>query len=208
MLISSLLERAIYIDFEGLRDEVPVLLGIREHGKDVLSSLDYRLDAMVFSTNGRIEDMHGCLDCLAKKVSEGNVIAGFSEHEARIFEEQGYPHLARTYVNLRPLFCRAFAHGSRGPNTLRRLEHMAGYWRHLDTPAFGVAPILRQTMYHCNGRRFSDVGPVYQQDWVQLANHNFHDCASLEWMLEKTRQLGYAVVPPACFRQGCCHVRL
>lgn len=185
MRIADLLDAAVYVDFEGVAGESPSLIGIRANSQHSLLSLEQRFDRAVLAVGGRLARFYDALDELQSYALRRPVV-GFTQHEANIFAEAGFGSLAQSYVNLHPVFRRAARRsGYLGPRTLRGFEQHFGYSRPHEPASFPVAATIRDLRGSLMGRRFEELSLETRTRCWGLYAHNFHDCASLEWILRQ-----------------------
>ncbi len=186
MNIAKILDRAVYVDFEGVPGEPPALMGIHRAGKHTLVSLDHRLDRAVLAVRGEIATLEGSLERLRELTEAGHSIICFTEHERRIFNEFGWRPEGLAYVDAHKILRRMSRQlGYLGPYNLASFESLFGYQRDYDTGPHEVASTIRDLRLFIRGKEFSELEPTTRIRWLRLCHHNLHDCRSLEYMLRR-----------------------
>jgi hypothetical protein len=186
--------RALYIDFEGRKDQPPVLLGCtrrsRAHGElSVWQAItDATFAQLADSDQLELLSLADAVERILMRAEKKNRrIVAWSEHELNVVRRYCPEHLDRfesRFINARSLAerWRNKCHGGQKPASNKLVAYLeliryevpegAGPDRVGDTLKTLKAAFDR-------GRRASNLTVNQHQRWRDLRNHNRHDCAGM-----------------------------
>lgn len=186
--------RALYIDFEGRKDQPPVLLGctrrsrLGEEQQIWQAVTDLRFAPLAQGDDIEAMTLSDAVERILQRAERRDRrIVAWSEHELDIVRKYCPDKLERfeiRYVNARAVAVhwRNRCHGGRRPstNTLADYLTLIGY---VVPPAAGVGrageTIRILTAALEKGRRVSELTPNQRRRWSDLREHNRHDCVGM-----------------------------
>jgi hypothetical protein len=197
--------RALYIDFEGRKNEPPALLGLLRGTHHRVLILDPTLRPLARYAPPELP-VPMCVRPLARAVTEVLALAadtprprrivGFSLHELRMVEEHvGRPsaeHVADRYLNARKFFA-AWYHRER-PDLAVKVENMSldqiaralgcAAWPEI---AFSPADAIKRLRAQLATRRHRRLEPTQRTVdlWHRLVAYNRHDCLVTQYLVRR-----------------------
>jgi hypothetical protein len=189
-------QRAIYIDFEGLKDQAPALLGVlvdnrlRQHVFDPVlqkmnpgASARLRIDGVLTSgRSGRLARTIGKLAARCER--EGRRICAFSDHDLKVIQRYVGTDVATVYVNARLVARRWInaCHPDARPSSQRLRDYLAlrVVRYHHPVPSGQAAKWIRQVK-RTVGRLHASLAANARaaERWRMLLEYNAHDCIGL-----------------------------
>ena len=200
--------RALYIDFEGRKDEAPVLLGIHRRGRGARPFVHWLvLDAAFGSLGAPVATLHEAVSNVVVRAEHGDRrIVAWSEHELGIVrgladvDPELVARFEARYANARAVAerWRNKVHGGSKPAVGRLADYLPLAGVHL--PADAVGGEVGETILRLRGRLDRGLPPTTDQArrWRALLEHNRADCAGMRKVcLLAAREMGAADAPGA-----------
>lgn len=187
----------VFIDFEGNRDEYPVILGVLEEASGRSVFTQWVLDPLFqplaeFNERLRVESLSDVLADIDGKYVASTPVYAWSTHEQQVIAGAELPTDLRAAWSSRvidakvvtkrwarithPEFTPARISG-RDRHTLDQYLELAGYAVPRMHGSGNTGSRLRslRTPFE-KGRSFSNLTPVQKAKWTNLLEHNRHDC--------------------------------
>lgn len=194
--------RALYVDFEGEKDQPPVLLGVLRHPGSGSTPFVHRdvVDAMFANLGGSSLSLREAVEKTVRRAEHGHrSIVSWSEHDlgvVRTLWDEDPELVARfeaRYVNARAVaerWCNKI-HGGDKPENGRLADYLAliGY----PVPEEAAPGHVGETIRVLRSRlaRGLPLTAAQQARWDRLGEHNRHDCAGMRRVcLIATKELG------------------
>jgi len=199
--------RALYIDFEGGKDQPPVLLGIHRQGRGARPYVQQDVVDRVFAgLVPRYLPLRDCVENVVRRAEHGDRrIVSWSEHDLRVVrslrdEDLGLvERFEARYANARAFaeYWRNKLHRGDRPEPGHLDDYLAliGYAVPDDAEPGHVGDTIRDL----RPRLERGLPPTATQHarWDRLVEHNRFDCAGMRAVcLRATRELEAAVDPP------------
>lgn len=200
--------RALYIDAEGVADEIPVLLGVHRRGRGARPFVSWDLlDETLSPLGSRITTFEGAIRNVVRRAEHADRrIVAWSTHELDLVHE----HLAHDpelvarfearFVNAKLLAerwrskCHAGAKPASG--SLRDYLELIGYDVPEDAPYGEAAETIRRVRHALERNGTLTVKQL--ERWVRLLEHNRFDCAGMRAVcLRAAQEIDAADAPPA-----------
>lgn len=188
--------RALYIDFEGRKDQAPVLLGCAHRaGRGAKPWVWQAVTAPLFEPLTEADDAVELLPLpaaveriLHRAEAKGRLIVAWSEHELDVVQTYCPQHLVRfeaRYVNARALavYWRNACHGGRKPaaNDLPSYLGLISYEMPVGAgPGRAGETIRRVGKALEKGNGLAGLTDDQRRRWQQLRDHNLHDCHGMK----------------------------
>jgi hypothetical protein len=172
--------RALYIDFEGRKEEPPVLLGIHRRGRGARPYVQQDVVDPVFAgLVPRYLPLHDCVENVVRRAEHGDRrIVSWSQHDLDVerFERFEARHVNALAVAKR---WRNRCHGGDKPaeGTLANYLALIGYAVPGDAEPGHVGDTIRDLRPRLT--RGLPVAPLQQARWDRLVEHNRFDCAGM-----------------------------
>ena len=198
--------RALYVDFEGRKDEPPVLLGVHRRGRGPHPYVQQDVVDPVFAgLVPRYLPLRDAVENVVRRAEHGDRrIVSWSEHDLRVVRTLADedPELVGRFED-RYANARAFAeywrnklHGGDKPEKGRLADYLAliGYRVPDDAEPGHVGDTIRDLRPRLS--RALALTPAQQARWNRLVEHNRFDCAGMRAVcLRATRELEWASAP-------------
>jgi hypothetical protein len=200
--------RALYIDFEGGKDQPPVLLGVLRHagrGSRPYVQQDV-VDPVFAGLVPRYLPLRDCVENVVRRAEHGDRrIVSWSEHDLNVVrtlraEDPGLvERFEARYANARAFaeYWRNRLHGGSKPERGRLADYLEliGYPVPDDAEAGHVGDTIRALRPRLS--RGLPLTAAQQARWDRLVEHNRFDCAGMRAVcLRATRELEAAADPP------------
>jgi hypothetical protein len=181
--------RALYIDFEGEQDRLPVLLGVHRRGRGARPFVQQDvLDEAFAGLAGSCLSLHDAVEKVVRRAEHGDRrIVSWTEHELKVVrtlaaeDPELVARFEARFVNARAVAerWRNKLHGGDKPDPGRLVDYLAlsGY----PVPEEAAAGDVGETIRDMRGRieRGLPPTPGQQARWDRLLEHNRHDCAGM-----------------------------
>jgi hypothetical protein len=192
--------RALYIDFEGQKDEPPVLLGVHRHGRGSRPFVHQVVMDQAFASLAEpVMSLREAVEKVVLRADHGDRrIVSWSEHDLNVVRTLAVedPDLVVSfeahYANARAVAerWRNRLHGGDKPEPGRLADYLAliGY----AVPDEAAPGFVGETIRALRGRleRGLPLTPGQRERWDHLVEHNRHDCAGMRRVcLRATREL-------------------
>ena len=191
---------ALYIDFEGRKDEPPVFLGVHRRGDHVQP--DIVDDA--FATMGESSmSLHASVEKVVRRAEKRDVrIVSWSEHDLNVVRTLGdedpdlVSRFEARYANARLVArrWRYWVHGGDQPDTGRLVDYLEliDYEVPDDAGPGNVGNTIRDIRDRL--QRSLEPTPGQRDRWDRLVEHNWHDCVGMRQIcIVATRELEAAL---------------
>jgi hypothetical protein len=181
--------RALYIDFEGEKDRLPVLLGVHRRGRGARPFVQQDvLDEAFAGLAGACLSLHGAVQKVVRRAEHGDRrIVAWTEHELKVVRTLGAedPELVARFgarfVNARAVAerWRNKLHDGDRPERGRLVDYLelVGYPVPDEASGGDVGATIR-VLRDRLGRGLSPT-PGQQARWDRLLEHNRHDCVGM-----------------------------
>ena len=188
--------RALYIDFEGRKDNAPVLLGCAHRaGRGAKPWVWQAVTDPLFEPLTRADDDIELLalpdaveQILQRAEAKNRLIVAWSEHELDVVRERCPQHLARLearFVNARAVAVhwRNACHGGERPATSQLADYLAliGYEVSKGAGPGRAGETIRIVSKALKkGQGIGGLTANQRRRWQQLRDHNLHDCHGMK----------------------------
>ena len=192
--------RALYVDFEGGKDQPPVLLGVHRRGRGARPYVQQDVvDAVFAGLVPRYLPLHDCVENVVRRAEHGDRrIVSWSEHDLKVvrtLRDEDPELVARfeaRYANALEVAkrWRNKCHGGDKPEIGRLADYLAliGYPVPDDAEAGHVGDTIRALRPRLE--RGLALTAAQQARWDRLVEHNRFDCAGMRAVcLRATREL-------------------
>jgi SAM-dependent methyltransferase len=199
--------RALYIDFEGRKDEPPVLLGVHRRGRGTLPYVQQDvMDAAFAGLVPRYLPLRDAIENVVRRAEHGGRrIVSWSEHDLRVVRTlRDEDPLLVARFEARYANARAFAkhwrnklHGGDKPEPGHLDDYLTliGYAVPAEAEPGHVGDTIRDLRPRLE--RGLPLTATQQTRWDRLVEHNRFDCAGMRAVcLRATRELDAAADPP------------
>lgn len=197
---------AIYVDFEQCKDEDPILLGVlfrADGGKTVryvrfLTDADFRHAVSPgvggFEPPKYRELSSACRYVLRMAEREDRLIVSWSEHDLRVMHKglklAEHPALEQRYRDGKAIVKRwanSTGQGHEGRNTLASYPELIGYEVPEGAGTGRTGETIRRVRKSLTNKSegFADLTPNQQARWLDLLEHNRHDCLGMRDLVFK-----------------------
>jgi len=195
----------VFIDFEGNRDEPPVILGVLEQSVGRAIFTQWVLDPLfqpLAEYNERLR-VGSLIDVLAHIDAEhvaSTPVYAWSTHEQQVIADAELPPDLRAVWSSRVIDGKVIAKrwartthpeftpvrtAGRGRHTLDQYLDLAGYTVPRMHGAGNTGSRLRSLRTALEkGKSFSQLTPVQKAKWTNLLEHNRHDCFGMARLVE------------------------
>lgn len=193
--------RALYVDFEGEKDEPPVLLGVLRHSGRGSRPFVHQVvvDETFASLAASAMSLREAVATVVVRAERGDRrIVSWTEHDLEVVRTLGgddpalVARFEARYVNARAVAerWRNRLHGGDGPQPGRLVDYLAliGY----PVPEEAVGGHVGDTIRSIRPRLERGLSPTLAQRdrWDHLLEHNRHDCAGMRRVcLRATKEL-------------------
>lgn len=182
--------RALYIDFEGRKDQPPVLLGTLRRSRGPRPHVQHDIvDARFGALGSRAMTLRDAVENVVRRAERGDRrIVSWSEHDLRVVRSMSaedsdlVARFERRYANARQVAqrWRNKIHDGSKPavGTLGEYLALIGY----AVPVEGAAGNVGETVRILRKQLDSDrpVTRRHLERWADLLEHNRHDCAGMK----------------------------
>lgn len=183
--------RAIYVDFEGFKDQSPCLIGILVEGTLEQVVLDHRLFAaagMGRCRRSSIEAVAG--ELMARCRSEGRTLVAYSQHERKMFWQHAGVDFFEEYRDARMIANRWWNTCRKGvvriDNTLKTYLDAIGYPMPASLGTGNTTARLKAVIDMLERRRrYAELTPGVKAKWRDLLDYNRHDCRGMKKLVAR-----------------------